>query len=131
MDDFHEALRRRRGVKVLTAGLGLWPVTHGFNIMTIRTNDKGTVVVRVVVRPQTRRPVVLAAGGEGAMIEVIDLTPSLRGKREMERSGLHRADAEPEGRFVVSPQSYGVSNLHYYGDAKRRKRLEEKFLARF
>ena len=114
--------------EVLTASLDLRPVTHGFNIVTIRTDDKGAVVVRVVMRPQTRTPVVLAAGSDGAAIEVVDLTPSLCGKRKVQRSTFHRAGAEPERRFMVSPQPYGVRNLHYDSDAERGKRLEEECL---
>ena len=40
-------------------------MAHGFDIVAIRTNDKGAVVVRMVLRPQTRRPVVAAARGNG------------------------------------------------------------------
>jgi hypothetical protein len=116
---------------VLAAGLDLWPVTHRFNIVTIRTNDKGAVVVRVVMGPQTRRPVVLATGGDGAAKEVVDLTPSLCGKGKVQWSTFHRARAEPERRFVVSSQPYGVRNLHYNSDAERGKRLDEECLARF
>jgi hypothetical protein len=106
-------------------------VAHGFNIVTVWTNDKGAVVVRMVLRPQTRRPVVLAAGGDGTAIEVVDLTPGLCGKREVQGSALHRAGPEPERRFVVSSQPYGVGNLHYNGDAERGERFDEECLARF
>jgi len=112
-------------------GSGLWPVAHGFDIVTIRTNDKGAVVVRVVLRPQTRRTVVAAARGNGVSIEVVDLTPGLCGKREVQRSALHRAGAEPERRFVVSSQPDGVRNLHYDSDAERGERFDEECLARF
>ncbi len=34
--------------EVLTASLDLWPMTHGFNIVTIRTDDKGAVVGKML-----------------------------------------------------------------------------------
>jgi hypothetical protein len=83
------------------------------------------------MRPQTWRPVVLAAGGDGAAKEVIDLTPSLCGKGKMQWSTFHRAGADPERRFVVSSQPYGVGNLHYNSDADRGKRFDEECPARF
>jgi hypothetical protein len=104
-------------------------MTHGFNIVTIRTNDKGGVVVRVVIRSQARRPVVLATGSDGAAIEVVDLTPSLCGESKMQRSTFLRAGAEPERGFVVSPQPCAVGNLHYNSDTEWGKRLEEECFA--
>jgi hypothetical protein len=43
---------------------GFWPVAHGFDIVTIRTNDEGAIVVGVILGPQTGRSVVLAAGSD-------------------------------------------------------------------
>jgi hypothetical protein len=106
-------------------------VTHGVNIVTIRADDKGAIVVRVILRPQAGRPVVPAAGGHGAAIEVVDLTPGLCGKGEVQRSTFHRARTEPERRFVVSSQPYAVRDLHYNSDAERGKRFDEECLARF
>src|SRR5262245_26094351 len=58
-----------------TAGTGscLRLVAHGFDIMAVRTDDKGSVVVGAVVRAQAGTSVVFASGGESAAVELVDL----------------------------------------------------------
>jgi hypothetical protein len=44
----------------LSQGLGLGLVVNRFNVVSVRTNDESCIVVRVVLRAQTRRTIVFA-----------------------------------------------------------------------
>src|SRR5258708_33417469 len=54
-------------------GLGLGFVANHFDVVPVRTNDESCVVVRVVVRAQTRRTVVFATRLQSRAIESFDL----------------------------------------------------------
>src|SRR5690606_7229762 len=54
-------------------GASLRLMTDGFDIVAVRIENKGTVVVRVVVGPQARCAIVLAARGHRRLVEGIDL----------------------------------------------------------
>src|ERR1700741_4981808 len=58
-----------------TAGLtlGLGSVADHFDVVPVRTNYESRIVVRVVVRAQTRRTIVLATGLQSRAIEGFDL----------------------------------------------------------
>ncbi len=105
-------------------------MTHRLDIVTVRTDDEGGIVVGVVLRPHTRGPIVLASSGEGIPIELVNLAPGLCSEREVEWRGVAAGGAQPERRLVVSPQAYGVRHFHRENDAKRRKRFQKKCFAR-
>src|SRR6476620_5490488 len=52
-----------------TSQLGLGFVANQFDVVPVRTNDKSCIVVRVVVRAQTRRSIVFAARLQSRAIE--------------------------------------------------------------
>ena len=54
-------------------GLGLGFVANHFDVVPVRTNDESCIVVRVVVRPQTRRTIVFATRLQSRLIESFDL----------------------------------------------------------
>src|SRR5215471_3169082 len=54
-------------------GLGLGFVANHFDVVPVRTNDESCVVVRVVVRAQTRRTIVFATRLQSRAIESFDL----------------------------------------------------------
>ncbi len=60
----------------MSEGLGLGLVEDCFNVVTVRVNDEGGVVATVVLRPQTRRTVVPAPGGQGCTVERLDFLPT-------------------------------------------------------
>ena len=64
-------------------GLGLGLVAHGFNVVTIWANDKGTVVVGVIVWTQTRRAIVFSDRLQSRTVERLDLLTILRDEGEM------------------------------------------------
>ena len=63
-------------------------MAHRFDVVPIRADDEGGIVVRMIVRTQTRSTVVLAPGLQGRMIEVIDLLSSVGMERDMKRGRL-------------------------------------------
>jgi hypothetical protein len=49
-------------------------MTDSFNIVTVRPNDEGRIVIGVIVRPNPRRTVVFASSSQSLTIELIYLT---------------------------------------------------------
>ena len=60
-------------------------VTHRLDVVSVRIEHERAVVVRVVVRPRTRRTVVLAAGRHRGLVERVDRRAVLRGDRDVHR----------------------------------------------
>ena len=60
-------------------GLGLGFVTNRFDVVSVRANDESCIVVRVVVRAQTRRAIVCSARLQSRAIESCDLL-AIRGR---------------------------------------------------
>lgn len=75
-----------RGVHV--AGLGVGFVANHFDVVPVRTNDKSCIVVRVIVRAETRRTIVLATCLQGRVIESFDLLAILGRERQMKMRRL-------------------------------------------
>src|SRR5689334_22122293 len=70
-------------VSMVIAGLsGL--VANQFDVVAVRVDDEGRVVVRVVLRPQARPAVVLAARLQRRAMEVVDLLAVPGPERDME-----------------------------------------------
>ena len=65
------------------AWLGLGFVANHFNVVPVRTNDESCVVVRVVVRAQTRRTIVFATRLYSRAIESFDLLAILGRERQV------------------------------------------------
>src|SRR3546814_11443038 len=63
-------------------GSGLGFVANHFDVVPVRTNDASCIVVRVVVRAQTGRTIVLATRLQSRAIESFDLLPALGRKRQ-------------------------------------------------
>ncbi len=47
-------------------------MTHRLDIVAVGIEYEGTIVVRVVMRPQAWRAIVLATGGNGGVVEGVD-----------------------------------------------------------
>jgi hypothetical protein len=80
--------------------LGFWSMTDSLNIMTIRPDDKGRIVVGMVVSPYARRPIVFSSGCESGTIELVDLPSILSGERDVKRRGLLICGVEPKRRLL-------------------------------
>ena len=63
----------RNGAVGFIAWLGLGFVANHFDVVPVRTDDESRVVVRVVLRAQTRRTIVFATRRQGRVIESFDL----------------------------------------------------------
>jgi hypothetical protein len=63
-------------------------VANRFDVVPVRTDDEGRVVVRVVVRAQARRTVALATRLESRTIERIDLLAILGSERQVSGTGF-------------------------------------------
>ena len=68
--------------------LGLGFVANHFDVVPVRTDDESCVVVRVVLRAQTRCTVVFATCRHGGAIESFDLLAILGGERQVKRRRL-------------------------------------------
>ena len=77
-------------------GLGLGFVANHFDVVPVRTNDESCIVVRMVVRAQTRRTIVFATRLQSRAIESFDLLAILGRERQvkMRRLLLGLADAQ-------------------------------------
>jgi hypothetical protein len=49
-------------------GLSLWFMADGFNIVAIGSDDEGSVVVWVILLPETRSAVVFPSGSDRCLI---------------------------------------------------------------
>ena len=67
----------------LKEGLGLGCVADRFDVVPVRTNDESSIVVRVVVRAQTRRTIVLATCLQSGAIESLNLLAILCHERQV------------------------------------------------
>ena len=64
-------------------GLGPGFVANHFDVVPVWTNDESCIVVRVVVRAQTRRTIVLATRLQSRAIESFDLLAILGRERQV------------------------------------------------
>ena len=53
-------------------GLNRCFVTNDFDVVAVRIEDEGAVVVRMIVRPQTRRAVIFSSGSEGGLMKSVN-----------------------------------------------------------
>ena len=68
--------------------LGLGFVANRFDVVPVRTNDESCIVVRVVVRAQTRRTIVFATRLQSRAIESFDLLAILGRERQVKMRRL-------------------------------------------
>src|SRR5205085_12066691 len=68
--------------------LGLGFVANHFDVVPVRTNDESCIVVRVVVRAQTRRTIVFAPRLQSRAIESFDLPAILGRERQVKMRRL-------------------------------------------
>src|SRR5215831_21168146 len=69
-------------------GLGLGFVANHFDVVAVRTNDKGCIVCRVIVQAQTRRTIVFATRLHSCAIESFDLLAILGPERQVKMGRL-------------------------------------------
>src|SRR5262249_13170584 len=104
-------------------------MTHGFDVVTVRIEHERAVVVGVIVRTQSRRPVVLAAGREGGLVERVDLRARLGAKRHVDMRYAAKGLAHPEVGLGWYAETRGILELHDDRIAERRERRTVERLA--
>ncbi len=72
----------------LSEGLDLGFVADNFDVVPVRTKDESCIVVRVVVRAQTRRAIACATRLQSRAIERFDLLAILGRERQMKMRRL-------------------------------------------
>src|SRR5215831_3977081 len=82
------AIHSHEGPSAATTPLGFGFVADHFDVVPVRTNDESCVVVRVVVRAQTRRTVVFATRLQRRAIESFDLLAILGRERQVKMRRL-------------------------------------------
>ena len=75
-------------------------MADGLDVVAVGVVDIRPVVVLVVVRPHAGRTVVLAARGDGGLVEAVDRLPIGCPERDV-RSPALRVDADPEVRDAL------------------------------
>ena len=63
-------------------------MANQFDVVPVRTNDEGCIVVRVVVRAQTRRTIIFATCLQSRTIESFDLLAILGHERQVKMRRL-------------------------------------------
>lgn len=106
-------------------------VADRLDIVSVRADDEGGVVVGVVARAQARRAVVLPAGGKGRLVEGIHLLAGRGREGDMQVCRLLLRLEQAEGDGVVRAQLDAIGRRAFPDDhdTKRRKRLKEEGLA--
>src|SRR6185369_14663813 len=83
-----QAARSLLGDMPSIAGSGLGFVANHFDVVPVRTDDEGCIVVWVVARAQTGRTIVFAAGLQSRAIESVDLLALLGHERQVKMRRL-------------------------------------------
>ncbi|MDB5799225.1 MAG: hypothetical protein JWL63_164 [Rhodocyclales bacterium] len=76
-------------------------MAYRFDVMSVRADDKGAIVVGMVLGAQARPTVVLAAGFYCRFVESVDLRPVCGGECKMKRNGF-------ESSFAVQGKRIGI-----------------------
>jgi len=117
----------------LKEGLGLGFVANHFDVMPVRINDESCIVVRVVVRAQTRRTIVFATRLQSRAIESFDLLAILGRERQvkMRRLLLGLIQAQLSLTFWAKLDTVRRRPLLDNSYAERFECLEEERFARY
>ena len=83
--------------------LGFCPMADRLNIMAIRPDDEGRIVIGVVVMSYARRPIIFSSRSESGMIERVDLLSILGCKCDVKRHRLIICGAEPKRGLLSAP----------------------------
>ena len=112
-------------------GLGLWFVANHFDVVPVRTNDESCIVVRAVLRAETRCTIVFATRLQSRAIESFDLLAILGRERQVKLRWLlpvwyRHNEALPFGQARHRTRRPLRDNSH----AERFECLEEERFAR-
>src|SRR5262245_42293282 len=100
-------------------------MTDGLDVVTVRSDDEGRIVVRMVVRPEAGRPIVFSSRCQGGTVERVDLPAIFGCERDVKRHRLMICGAEPKRGLLSAPQPCSVGDIHHNTNTQRSERLEE------
>jgi hypothetical protein len=113
-----------------SAGLGF--VANHFDVVPVRTNDEGCIVVRVVVGAQTRRTIVIGPRLQRRAMKSFDLLAILDSERQVKMRGLLVGLVQAQRSLSLRAKLDTVRRRLLRDDsrAQRFERLEEERFAR-
>src|SRR5215813_4651851 len=80
-------------------------VADRLDIMAVRIEHKGAVVIRMILRPHAGRAIVLGAGGNRSAIEFVDCSSVLSGDSDMHGVVEAALATDPEVRFAIDAEA--------------------------
>ncbi|OGP00075.1 MAG: hypothetical protein A2Z93_00760 [Curvibacter sp. GWA2_64_110] len=104
-------------------------MTDCFDVVTVRSNDEGAIVIGMVMRTKTRCTVVFAAGLQCCAIEVPDLLAILGRERDVQRRRFFGSLEQPKRRLALRPHAETVFAFHDDPYPERLERLQKERLA--
>ena len=113
-------------------GLGLGFMANRFDVVPVRANDEGCIVVRVVFRAQTGRTVVFATRLQSRAIESFDLLAILGRERQVKMRRLLLGLVQAQGSLALCAKLDPVRRrpLRDNSYAERFECLEKERFAR-
>src|SRR5207344_665960 len=88
----------RMGLLMISSRCSFRRVADGFDVVPVRIEHERAVIMFVILRAQSGRTVVVAAGGEGGDMEGIDLRPRVGREADVQSATQCFAGADPELR---------------------------------
>ena len=114
----------------MSDGLGLGFMANHFDVVPVRTNDESRIVVRVVLRAQTRRTIAFTPRLKSCAVEVFDLSATLGRESQVEMRRLLLDSTDAQRRFAAWATKLDAElPLCDNSYAERFECLEEKRLA--
>jgi hypothetical protein len=103
--------------KDIATCLAFRPMADRFDVVAIRTNDKGAVVIRMVDRADSGRTVVFTARIQSCLIKRPHLLACFRNERDMHWFLLFGMHAKPKFRFAAFAKTGPTLHLGDESDA--------------
>ncbi len=126
--NFNAAVRDAYREEVLDLGF----VANHFDVVPVRANDEGCIVVRVVVRAQTGRAIVFATGCQSRAMESFDLLASVGRESQVKMRRLLLGLVQAQRRLTLRAELDTVRRrpFRHNSNAERFECAEEERFAR-
>src|SRR5271168_5075846 len=99
-------------------------MADGLDVVAVRVEDEGTVIVRMILRAQARRAIIASAGSERGGVERAHLRLVLRGESHVDRAGWFAAAADPEPALTFAVEASPTVALLHDANTERGQRGE-------
>jgi hypothetical protein len=88
-------------------------VTDDFDVVSVRVEDEGAVIVRMIMGPEARRAVVFSSGREGGLMKCVDQRAVVNSKGDMNPRFVWCSFADPEVGFGRLAKTGDVGRAGY------------------